>query len=66
MQAIWLHGQGHEDVFLLMQSLNQVDDQGTIVARFEAQKPYSAAQLVPALVALAKRRIHLERNIKMS
>ncbi len=64
VQALWLHGQGHEDLFLLMQVLNQLDDRGTIVGRLEAQKPYSAAQVIPALAAQAKRRMRLARDLE--
>lgn len=66
VQALWLHGQGRDDdKFLLMQPLTQVDDSGTLVARFDAQKPYTTAQLLPALTMLAKTKARLESYIKM-
>ena len=66
VQALWLHGQGRDDdKFLLMHPLTQVNDSGAVVAQFDAQKPYSAAQLFPVLVALATTKSRLESTIKM-
>ena len=60
VKALWLHGQGrHDDQFLLLSSLTQTNDSGAVLARFEAQKPYPADQLFPALAAIAREKVRL-------